>query len=240
MFFEMRGEIIYGNSRLAYSVMFSNRKTLAIEVHPDGKILVIAPLSATAPKIEERLRKRAAWIARQLRHFSKSKANYRKIEWVSGETMYYLGRQYRLKICKGYNEVRIDGRYLKVFVNKKEDVKLIEKLVSKWYANQARRYLHERFDRHSSVLGMEKIKVQGLIVRKLEKRWGSCTRNKNIVLNRDLIKVPVHCIDYVMLHEICHLKFLNHGKRFWTTLSKYCPDWQKRKRRLENFPVAWE
>ena len=72
------------------------------------------------------------------------------------------------------------------------------------------------------------------MIRKLDKRWGSCTKKGNIVINAELIKAPINCIDYVLIHEICHLKHHDHSTKFWTLLNKYCPDWAVLKQKLEN------
>jgi predicted metal-dependent hydrolase len=84
------------------------------------------------------------------------------------------------------------------------------------------------------ILERENLMMNSLMIRKLEKRWGSCTAKGNIVVNADLIKAPINCIDYVLIHELCHLKHHDHSNKFWTLLNKYCPDWTVLKNKLEN------
>lgn len=86
-----------------------------------------------------------------------------------------------------------------------------------------------QIERYQSMLDREGLKMNSIIIRKLNKCWGSCTPKGSIVINSDLIKTPIHCIDYVIIHELCHMKYLHHGPEFWSLLTKYCPDWNKLK-----------
>lgn len=229
----MKEEIEYGNTTIRYSYKFSKRKTLAVEVHPNGDVVAVAPINATPADIKHKVEKRAAWIAKQLRFFRAYPNNRSVPEWVSGETVYYLGRQYRLKIHEGEESVKLQGKFLHVTTNKKSDTEKVRILVEHWYMTHARRIFLDRLTRFETMLGREKIQVNQIQVRKMKMRWGSCARNGNIILNSALIKAPVYCIDYVIVHEICHLKYHNHSPRFWAMLNRHCPDWQKAKERLE-------
>ncbi|WP_070138418.1 M48 family metallopeptidase [Crocinitomix algicola] len=233
----MSASISYGTTNIAYSVEYRDRKTLAIEVHPDSSVLVVAPINTTDEKIQSKVEKRASWIAKQQRFFSGKPDIAQVKEWVSGENMYYLGRQYRLKVVLGKPDVKLKGKYLLVSVPNKKNRRQIETLVNAWYLQHARIKFEERIKRFDHILRQEGLQMNSLIIRKLEKRWGSCTPKGNIVINSDLIKAPIHCVDYVIVHELCHLKFHHHGPEFWNLLNKYCPDWVGLKERLENFGI---
>lgn len=223
----------YGTTNIAYSVEFRDRKTMAIEVHPDGSVQVIAPLQTLPEVIQAKVEKRASWIAKQLRFFKGNTSTKYMQEWVSGESIYYLGRQYRLKISEGNPSVKLSGKYLLVQVRDKSNKAKIESLVNTWYLEHAKLKFKERIELLQRILDKESLTLNELKIRKIGKRWGSCTSKGNIVLNIDLIRVPVHCIDYVLIHEICHLKHHHHGPEFWGMLLKYCPDWVKLKEKLE-------
>lgn len=232
----MNYSILYGSTSIEYQVEFRLRKTLAIEVHPDSSVKVVAPEGSTEEQIQAKVEKRASWIAKQQRIFSsKNRSNY-KADWVSGENIFYLGRQYRLKVEEGTADVKLIGKHLRVALPDKSHKKQIEALVNTWYLSHARIKLEERIQKLQPMLDYEGLWMNTLIIRKLDKRWGSCTPMKNIVINADLIKAPVHCIDYVLIHELCHLKYPNHGPEFWKLLAKYCPDWEKTKNSLELGP----
>ncbi len=229
--------ISYGTTTIAYKVEYKERKTLAIEVHPDSSVWVKAPIAATHEEIQSRVERRAPWIAKQQRFFHGKPEATVKPEWVSGTAIKYLGRQYRLKVIAGEPDVKLSGKYLKVHVKDKTDESKISGLVNTWYLKHARIKFEERLQLLQPMMEHEKLQLNSLMIRKLNKRWGSCTKKGNIVINADLIKAPVHCIDYVLTHEVCHLKYHNHGSQFWALLNKYCPDWSKLKDRLDNFNV---
>lgn len=228
--------IEYGTTQIPFQLQYSKRRTLGISVSPDRRVIITAPNNASREKIQEKLEARAGWISKQLRHFERleEKLPRRHPEYVSGETFYFLGRKYRLKVIVAKEEcVERRGRYIWVNVLRKNDEKRIAALLQAWYRRQAKEIFHERLRRHGHILRKEKLGINQLLIRRLTKRWGSCTEKENILLNLSLIQAPVQCIDYVMVHEICHLKYLNHGPKFYSLLNRYMPDWEKWKKRLE-------
>jgi len=231
----MTATFIYGTSTIDYTIVYRDRKTMAIEVNPNGEVFVIAPKDTTLDKIEEKIQKRASWISKQLRFYSGATTNIYQNEWVSGESIHYLGRQYRLKVSQGKPQIKLQGKYLFVQVADVQNKSKIEILIKKWYLKHAIEKFSERLHLLKSILEREKLEIKELKIRRINKRWGSCTKEGNIILNENLIKVPVHCIDYVLIHEICHLKHHNHSPAFWSMLTKYCPDWVKLKEKLERF-----
>lgn len=229
------GKVVsYGKISIAYSVRKSARKTIGIEVHPNASVEVVAPFSASEQLIHSKVEKRAAWITKQIRFFEAGHKAERKQEWVSGEAIYYLGRQYRLKVLSGEDEeVKLAGRFLIVTLANRQNAAQVRAMVDGWMLNQAKLVFPKRVERYSSLLAKEKIRMNKLMIRKIQKRWGSCTKKGNIVLNSELIHSSVLCIDYVIIHEMCHLKHHHHGPKFWSMLAKYCPDWVKRKEKLD-------
>lgn len=233
----MGNTISYGTTNITYSVKRAERKSLAIEVHPDNSVWVIAPINATPEFIQGKVEKRSSWIAKQQRFFNGRPEKAPKPEWVSGENIFYLGRQYRLKVEVGKANVKLYGKYLWVTVPDKQNKVQIKTLVDAWYLQHARTKFEERIQKLEAMIQREGLKMNSLIIRKLEKRWGSCTQKGNIVINADLIKAPIHCIDYVIIHELCHLKHHHHGAEFWSLLNKYCPDWNTIKDKLEKISI---
>lgn len=228
-------EVQYGTTTIKFKVHYSSRKTMGIEVHPDKTIKVVAPNGSEMDRILKRVENRAPWIQKQVRKFTKVQRQDSVREFVSGENMFYLGRQYRLKVLKGEPSVKLIGKFLMLTLPNKEDKKNASQLIEDWYMRHANKKLNDRFCILSEMSNKEKIKFNKLYIKPIQKRWGSCTKLGNITLNVNLIKVPVDCIDYVIIHELCHLKYLNHSPKFYKLLDKYSPSWKKLQEKLNKF-----
>jgi len=230
--------VAYGGEIIRFSISYTNRKTLAISVHPDLSVMVTAPKKAGLDQIRQKVLKRAAWILRQQDYFADFLPPRPPRQYLSGETHHYLGKQYRLKVEEGEEEsVRLKGGWFHIRVKRKGDAQRIEALLSEWLLSRARERFRISLEDCSGQLRKYGIGEPKLCIRKMKKRWGSCTGRGVIYLNPGLIKAPSHCIDYIITHELCHLKYPNHGKQFYSLMSRVMPDWGARKRRLENVPL---
>jgi len=232
--------IEYGTKQIPFVLKYSNRKTMGISVSPNKKVTVTVPFHSNYEQVIKKLENKASWISRQIRAFDscQSPVFVSQKEYVSGEAWLYLGRKYRLKVICGSQElVKMSGRYIQVFVFDKENKARISSLLLAWYRNLAKRKFAERLEYLLHIIRREQIQVKQCFVRHMEKRWGSCTARGNIILNLSLIQASVQCIDYVIAHEICHLKHLNHGKQFQKMLIRYMPDFEKRRKKLENIAL---
>jgi predicted metal-dependent hydrolase len=225
----------YDGQVIPFRITYRRRKHLSITVHPEMRLEVTAPEGVGQEAVLAKLEKRAAWIVRQWRHFEQYQPTQPGPRYVSGETHLYLGRQYRLKVREGSPEgVKLVGRFLHVHTSSGEEGEQVGRLLDAWYRAHAKQVFSRRLEGclgSARSLGLKG--VPNLILRKMAKRWGSCTRAGNILLNLDLVRVPVHCIDYVIIHELCHLKVHNHGREFYRLLARCLPDWDARKKRLE-------
>lgn len=230
----MKGVIAYSSHKLDYRLRFSARRTLAITVHPNGAIEVVAPKGTAKTEIEERIRKRARWILRQRAHFDQFRPRATARRYVGGETHLYLGRQYRLKIAKGKrDEVKLKGGFLNVLSPRHCAPSCVKRLVSIWYTEKARSKLNERFNAIIARFKPSRPNAPSLRLRYMRRRWGSCHKAGRISLNPDLIRAPTLCIDYVITHELVHLAHPNHGAGFFQLLEALMPDWRHRKLMLE-------
>lgn len=229
-------EVSFGKQRIPFSLEFRDRERLAISVHPDRTVSVVAPTGRSVDEVLGRVQKRAGWIVKQRMRFDKFHPLTPPRRFVSGETHLYLGRQYRLKLTKSEDSVvKLVGRYLLVQSPDRDDAGIVSQLLDGWYLDHARKVFARRLDACLEAARSLALPTPEVFVRKMSKRWGSCTKGGRILLNRELVKSPLHCVDYVIMHELCHLKIHDHSPRFYRLLSRCMPDWEKRKRRLESF-----
>jgi predicted metal-dependent hydrolase len=151
-----------------------------------------------------------------------------------------LGRQYRLKVqgCDGSASVLLKGGYIQVSTSEKNQPLTARELLENWYRSRAKALFHEHMQRCQHKTVKHGIKDAPIRIQKMNSRWGSFTPSGTIILNLSLIKAPVQCIDYVIIHELCHTKIRCHGPDFEHLLTRCLPDWRKRKARLEQTVIT--
>ena len=234
----MTSAIQFGSKQIDFQLEYSNRKSLGITVKPDLSVLVKAPVDTSLEKVHEKLKKRAAWIIKQQSFFLYFHPKTPARRYISGESHLYLGRQYKLKVkseklkVKG-EEAKLHGRFLEIYTKDKSKVKNI---VEEWYFLKARDKLHliakplfEEFIKNHNL----SLFTFSFSLRNMPTRWGSCTPKGKIILNPELIKAPKGCIEYVIIHELCHLVYHDHTQKFLDLQTKEMPDWEKWKIKLE-------
>ena len=222
-----------GNQTIPYTLKQSlRRKTLSISVNQNG-VSVTAPSNITVEKIESMLHKKAGWIIEQINDFREMNTAVYERSFLSGEKLPYLGRHYRLKVIKteiqkpnfrfyqGYFLAELSKEILE-----EDQRRLLYPLYVDWVKQKAQGFVHNRLPRFTIKLQLEPKKI---IIKEQEQRWGSCTPTGNILLNWRIFLAPTSIIDYVLAHEIVHLKHMNHSKEYWETLRMLLPDYEKRK-----------
>jgi predicted metal-dependent hydrolase len=221
----------YGNTDIHYSVVYSERKTLGIVVHPDGSVIVKAPIGILKEKVSEKVKKRASWIIKQQNFFKSFGKKMPQRRYISGESHLYLGRQYRLYVKEGKpNSVSFKGRCFEIVCTSKDKA---ESLMTAWYKERAKVKFAEIAEPIIQQFKKYGVEPKSLYIQAMENRWGSCTAKQKIILNTELIKAPRPCIEYVITHEMCHLLHKNHTKAFYELLTNEMPDWEKWKNKLE-------
>jgi hypothetical protein len=226
--------IPYGNSRIDFSLKRNDRKTLGIKVYPDGSTVVTAPIETPYEKVTEKVKSKAQWIDKQKDFFMFFEPRAKEKLYESGESHLYLGKNYRLKITESNtNSVKLKGGYIMINIKDKHNKKLIEKELKKWYKSKAIIHFQNLFENRLGLAKELSDKETSLKYEWFNNRWGSCFKNGTISLNLELIKSPKECVDYVIVHEMCHLVHYNHSNKFYNLLDKKLPKWRDSKDKLE-------
>jgi predicted metal-dependent hydrolase len=226
-------KVQWGDTPISYRYEYKLRKTLAIHVHPDLSVDVWAPLGTSLEDIRSKVMKRGAWIRKSWREFELYLPKQPPRQYIIGESHRYLGRQYRLKAESGSEKsIKCMRGYFLVSTLDAFNPDEVHRLMDEWYRGHAKTQFSSRLIECYKLASLKGISFPSMEIRKLKSRWGSCTKSGKIILNIELIKVPVDCIDYVILHELCHLKEHHHGPAFWSLLESLMPDYEKRRARL--------
>ena len=192
-------------------------------------------MDAPLEKVFERVRKRAPWIQRQQRFFTQFQPRTPERQFVSGETHLYLGRQYNLKVVPdNQQQVKLYRGRLIVQSLKPKQRNVTRVLVEQWYRERAQAKFRERLALCQRRFSKpEDFEPAGLVIMQLRQRWGSMTPTRKLILNRFLIRASVDAIDYMITHELCHMRHSHHGGAFFDLVDGVMPDWEKRKLKLE-------
>jgi hypothetical protein len=225
----------YGDELIPFTLRTQARRKssrITIHVEPDGHVFVDAPEGTADEAVMAAMQRRAAWIS-SLRGRGASSLLLPR-EYVSGESWHYLGRQYQLKVVvdgAAHAAVRIDGSHIALTVDR-HDAPAVRAALEAWYRARAGEVLAARLDAVAATLPWVNA-VPALHLQAMRRQWGSCSPAGRVTLNPHLVKAPRECIDYVVLHELCHLIEHNHSPRFFELLDARMPGWREVKRRLD-------
>ncbi|ABF62517.1 hypothetical protein TM1040_3548 (plasmid) [Ruegeria sp. TM1040] len=229
--------LTYGDERIPYDVSQDERRTskVAIHVDPDGSVSVEAPPGFSECRIAEAVQRRARWVIKHVQEARERHKHRMPKEYVSGEQVLYLGRRYVLKVIPVDGPPKpasLVGSRLQVETQRQtsEDIRA---RVRAWYKVRGRDYLARRLEQVSKSLPWVR-QVPALRLLEMKRQWGSCSPSGEIIVNTHLVKAPRPCIDYVLIHELAHLKHHDHGPEFWSLLDNHAVGWRKDKAQLDN------
>lgn len=211
-------------------IFYKSIKNPILKVTPNLEVILNVPLDASQKEIDYILAKRKKWIAQKLDFFKARQMPPRLL--ISGEDFFYLGKRYRLKVIKSTKEqVALKGKFLEIHLANKDDFRKKDLMIKEWYHERAKHQLNEMLLHYTKIL---KLEIKSFSIRPMKTRWGSChIKKQHIVFNLELIKKPKRSIEYVVLHELAHLKHPYHNKNFSNFLDLHMPNWKEMKKRLE-------
>lgn len=223
----------YKSEKIEFELIYKNRKTIEIRIDPPDRVTVTAPSGADEDEILKIVQNKGHWITKKLRDVKHINIKEER-DFKDGDLFLYLGNESPLKLIIEKNVKNIEVKYSAqniIVITPSADKELIRKAMKLWYREKTEEIIHERikelqkyFDRKPSDI---KIKEQ-------KKRWASCTSQGRLLFNWRCSMASVKAIDYIIVHEMCHLYHMNHSKSFWNKVSSVLPDYKKRSEWLKN------
>ena len=216
---------------LEYELVRSKIKNMYILIR-NGKVIVKAPNNISENRIKDFINSKEDWINKKLKEFEKK--SFKEKSYVSGEVFKILGNDYILNIEYGDFEkasVNLDNGYINICVSENCETAKIKELIEKMYYKVALMIVDKSVNMWKNIL---KIAPDVVVIKKLKTAWGKCNSKRKITINPDLMKYDQRVIDYVVLHEFCHLRYMNHSKDFWNMVGKFMPDYKDLKKELKN------
>lgn len=219
-----------------YKIVYSARRSIGITIGPDSGVIVRAPYGTSMKTIERLVLSKSGWIERHLENQSAIIRINQSRDFRDGESHYFGGKKYSLRI------VQADTSYVKHYediieigVKRIDEKEKIKTLLERWYKKMAEELFRTILQDLLSRFSHKSFSPSGIKVRAMKGRWGSCTSKGIITLSTELIKINEKYSEYVILHELCHLKHHNHGSQFYQLLSEVCPEWKSVRRELRNY-----
>jgi len=215
-------EFFKGNGFIAEIIRTNRRKTASVKVN-EGKVSVVIPKNLSDTLVEELLTKKTRWIREKVFLHRQSPPSKVK-EYISGESFTYLGRNYRLKVETGTpKDVKLkNGRLTVILPKSSKSPERVKDALTEWYRNHAEQKLLGKVNRYAMIVG---VKPNSVSIKTFKSRWGSCHTNSQIQFNWKIIIAPNRIVDYVVVHELCHMKEHNHSPSFWRCVELIMPDY---------------
>lgn len=211
-----------------YELVRSNRKSIGITIERDAGVLVNAPIDLNDEEIEKQIYKKRLWIWEKLALKNVNLENIVQKQFVSGESFGYLGRHYRLQIVDDNSDLKLKNGWFTLGQKKQKKAKEIFKT---WYGEHLKNKIDERLKiiSHNSNIVQPDFKIM-----ELGFRWGSCTKDGVLNFNWKIAMAPIGVIDYIIVHELVHLKIHTHNEKFWKEVQKMMPNFQEKKEWLRD------
>ncbi|AAK78309.1 SprT family zinc-dependent metalloprotease [Clostridium acetobutylicum] len=229
--------IEYMNQKVEFSLVRKERKSIKISVNRDFTIEVIAPFNVAEEEIKNVVYKKMKWIIKQMKRMENIIDINEEIKYSDGDAFYIFGTPYRLIVKKGIkNKMRIFGENVYMYIKEKDNYEYKKNYAEKWYKKIAAIELEYLYNEKYKIFDEIYDEKPKLCIRKMKSKWGSYSPADNkVVLNTQLVKIPKTCIEYVIIHELCHVKFRNHRKEFYNYVNNFMPDWKLKKESLDRY-----
>jgi predicted metal-dependent hydrolase len=221
---------------LKYTVILSRRRSISIILSPDKGITIRAPYRTSLRTIDSFVKQKSGWIKKHLDKYQNlTRINFEK-KYADGEPHMFMGKEKILKITESASyEVNLNNGNIEVRLPEKDDREKIRFLLEKWYRQKAAEIFVQKLEEIRYRFSQYNFVPSGFVVRPLKSRWGSCSSKGKITINSGLVKLDGIFADYVIIHELCHLKHHNHSKEYYRLLTELVPDYKTIRRELRKY-----
>ncbi len=227
-------KIKYLNKTIAYTVSKAKVKNIYISIQ-NGEVVIKAPWYATSGQIQDIVESKKEWIMQKLAEYQVSPRKVK--DYADGEQFQILGENYYLTIYyKDINNALLNVENGKISIilpldyAEEDNTEQISKMIDKMYYMIAEKEVEASMEKMRRIVGLA---PEEYVIKKIKTAWGKCSSRKKITINQDLMMYSRKAVDYVVLHEICHLKYMNHSKNFWNMVEKYMPDYKEAEKELK-------
>lgn len=238
----IKRSVIVENREICYQLERKNVKNLNLRVRKDGSVFVSANEMVPYDEIDLFIQRKASYILRAIDQFCEM-AQYKPQpkQYVSGESFCIQGRGLRLQVSQAKKDaVTSDGIYIFLEVKDINDIEKKRRIINRFLDQECKTIFSEVMEEVYPLVKKYGVQKPILRIRDMETRWGSCLAKKGVItLNKRLIAAPRNCIEYVIVHELCHFMHPNHSRHFYSFLSMLMPDWKERKTFLDKNAVYW-
>jgi hypothetical protein len=212
---------------ISYTVIYSRRRSMGISVHHDSRVIARVPLGTGKRVIEDMISKKSEWIKKALNHYSTLNRIDQYESLKDGDKVLFMGKENLLRIIPSDRySIRSSDHTIQVDFRGEYDSKILEAMLEHWYGTVAKSVLTKQFHETLDKYHKYNFSPTGFAVRKMKKRWGSCTSKGRIAISYDLVRLDPVFAEYVIIHELCHLRQHNHGPEFYKLLSEIHPGWK--------------
>jgi predicted metal-dependent hydrolase len=218
----------------SYKIIHSRRRTISISVSPDKGVTVRAPVRASLSTIEKFVNSRSGWVEKHLENYTRHTRLNGSL--ADGEKVLFRGKEYNLRLVNGdKGSVSLNGNEIIVTAPMVKNPAAAGMALKKWYYEKAAFLITERIGEMTVRYGSYGFDPKRVTVRTMKRRWGSCSSKGRITINSELVKIDDIFTDYVILHELCHLKHHNHGSEYYKLLTQVFPEWKNVRKELRKY-----
>lgn len=208
-------------------IIRSNRRTIALVVTADAKLIVRAPYNTSTDYIKDLVEKKGKWITEKKQTIARRNEVHKEKQFTNGEGFMFLGNNYKLEISKEEQQVVLKNGKL---ILPETELSIAGEKIIQWYKHEAKKVIQERVEYYSQLTGL---KYNSLRITDAKRRWGSCGPKGTLNFTWRLVMAPLSVIDYVVAHELSHIEFADHSKDFWIRVRTIMPDFEKQRKWLE-------